>query len=100
MKMILVLVFFSTSLYAREVEVLMKSITFEPKVITIAVGDTVRWKNVAVTDHSASGPVFNTGLVPPKVISDPVLFSKAGTFSYNCKIHGNAMKGTIIVGAK
>ena len=100
MKLVLFLAIFSTSLYAREVEVKMKSISFEPKNIVLATGDSVKWDNVALTEHSATGANFDTGLVPPKGQSKAVTFNTVGTFPYNCKIHGKTMSGTITVGAK
>jgi plastocyanin len=100
MKMIFLCMFFSTGVYAKEVEVKMKSLSFDPKSVTISVGDSVKWENTAYTDHSASGEGFDTGLVPPKGESKPIVFSKAGTYPYNCKIHGKTMSGTVVVGAK
>jgi plastocyanin len=90
----------SSTVFAKEVEVQMKSISFAPKIVKIAVGDSIVWKNVSYTDHSATGGDFDTGLIKPKDHSKPIVFSKAGSFSYNCKIHGKTMSGAIEVDAK
>lgn len=100
MKFFLLCMIFSTNLFSRELEIKMKSMSYEPKSIVLAVGDSVKWKNMAYTDHSATGTGFDTGLVPSKGESKVIVFSKAGTFTYHCQVHGKAMTGTIIVGAK
>jgi plastocyanin len=100
MKYFFIFALFSTALWAKEFEVQMKSISFEPKTLEIAAGDTVKWNNISYTDHSATGESFDTGLVKSKAYSKPVVFSKAGSFSYNCKVHGKTMSGTIVVGDK
>jgi plastocyanin len=88
----------------------MKSISFEPKTLTIKVGDTVEWNNISYTQHSATSEapvainktgtqssVFDTGLVEPKKSSAKVKFEKPGTFKYHCSIHGRAMSAVIEV---
>jgi plastocyanin len=85
---------------AKEVEVQMKSISYAPKLTEVSVGDSVVWKNISYTEHSATGDNFDTGLVKPKNQSKRVVFSTAGTYPYHCKIHGKTMSGTIQVDAK
>lgn len=78
----------------------MRSISFFPKSLTIQEGQSVVWKNVSYTDHSASsddGKSFDTDMVPPKSSSKALLFSKAGRYSYHCKMHGRSMSALIIV---
>jgi plastocyanin len=103
MKLFLLSLFFTLSaqtVFAKEVEVQMKSISFSPKIVQISAGDSIVWKNVAYTEHSASGEHFDTGLVKPKDKSKAIVFSTPGTYAYNCKIHGKTMSGTIQVSAK
>ena len=71
-----------------------------PAVDTVAVGGTVTWTWTQAGTHgvrfddpsipssadlAASGSVFSTS------------FATAGTFTYDCSIHGPAMAGTIVV---
>lgn len=78
----------------------MKSISFDPKVLTIKAGDSVEWENKSYTEHSATSDsegVFDTGLTPPNKKTKAVLFSKAGTYPYHCSMHGKAMSAQIVV---
>ncbi len=85
------LVVFSGTAFASPAVVEMKSLGYDPKVLTIKVGDTVQWKNVAFTEHYATsddGKAFDVGPVAPKTASQPIAFPTAGEFKYHCKIHG------------
>lgn len=83
--------------------VTMKSMSFDPKKLVVRVGDTVAWSNGALTTHTATsddeGKTFDTGEVESEMTSKPVTFGRAGEFGYHCKIHGKAMRGTIVVKA-
>jgi plastocyanin len=70
---------------------------FSPTSVTIAVGDTVTWRNTGQAPHNATAddgsfktPDLNQGH------SASHTFTTAGTFSYICTIHPN-MKGTVRV---
>lgn len=84
-----------------EVEVTMTPSTFEPAMITIAVGTTVTWINTDSLVHtvtsgtrgSATGS-FDVTLSPGEVFSH--VFDEAGTFEYHCTLHPG-MDGTVIV---
>jgi plastocyanin len=93
----------SIAFAAQPAEVVMKSLSYEPKVLQVQVGQGVRWKNTAYTEHSATSddavPSFDTGLVEPGKISKEVIFKKVGQFHYHCSIHGKTMSGVINVGA-
>ncbi|RYZ89208.1 MAG: hypothetical protein EOP04_07420 [Proteobacteria bacterium] len=81
----------------------MRSITFQPKSLTIHEGQSIQWWNVSYTDHSATandGQSFDTNMVTPKNTSLPVLFSKPGKYTYHCKMHGRTMSGIVIVLSK
>jgi plastocyanin len=95
----------STAFAAQRVEIAMKSLSFDPKVKQIAIGQTVVWKNTALTDHTATAvenapagpPLFDTGIVHPGKSSSEIKFDKAGSFPYQCSIHGKTMSGVINV---
>jgi plastocyanin len=77
--------------------VTMGDLFFSPSSVTIAVGDTVTWRNTGQAPHNATAddgsfhtPTLNNGQ------SASHTFTQAGTFSYICTIHPQ-MKGTIRV---
>ncbi|MBC7531143.1 MAG: cupredoxin domain-containing protein [Oligoflexus sp.] len=82
----------------------MRSISFFPKSVTIAEGQSVVWKNVSYTDHSATSDdeakSFDTNMIVPKASGQPLVFAKAGRFPYHCKMHGRTMSAVIIVTSK
>jgi plastocyanin len=85
-------------------QVIMKSISFDPKSLEIKRGDTIEWLNRSYTEHSATseanGPSsdsFDTGLVKPQKISKKIGFPNAGTYQYHCSIHGKTMSGQVVV---
>ena len=86
---------------AQTITVKMKSLSYDPKELTIEVGDSVAWTNNAFSKHTATsddeGKTFDTGEVQPDATSNPVKFEKEGEFKYHCKIHGPSMSGTIVV---
>jgi len=73
--------------------------TENPAVDTIAVGGVVTWTWVGANNHS----VHSTG--SPSFTSSSIIasgtysftFNSAGTYQYNCAVHGNAMTGQIVV---
>jgi plastocyanin len=78
----------------------MKSLSFAPKTLTIKVGESVRWTNVAYMEHSATSDdkkTFDTGLIKKGKQSKTVVFATAGVFKYHCAIHQTAMTGVIEV---
>ena len=69
--------------------------------MTVLVGTSVTWINTDTVAHTAtadpsSGFQFNTGNIAPGATSQPIAFTKAGTFLYHCNIH-TTMHGTIAV---
>ena len=75
----------------------MGDLFFSPTSVTVAVGDTVTWRNTGQAPHNATAddgsfktPTLNNGQ------SASHTFTQAGTFSYICTIHPQ-MKGTIRV---
>jgi len=77
-------------------------LVFDPKVVTIKVGDTVKWVNNKAYPHNV---VFdgNEALSHKKLAQKPkaeleTTFNEAGEFSYYCSPHrGAGMQGKVIV---
>lgn len=85
-------------------------LTFEPAVVSVAAGDTVRWTNVATSvSHTATANSalarragFNSGTFPTQWLapgeSFEFTFTRAGEFPYHCIPHGElGMVGTVVV---
>ena len=74
-----------------------------PAVDTVAVGGSVTWTwtstgNVPHGIQSLGSPVFRNGTVLTGNGSTyRVTFSTAGTYQYDCLVHGTMMPGTIVV---
>jgi plastocyanin len=74
--------------------------SMNPAVDTIAVGATVTWtwsgtlphsvKSVGTPSFASSGTLTGSGTYA-------VTFATAGTYQYECAVHGQAMTGTIVV---
>ncbi len=81
------------------ITVKMKSLSYDPEVVTVQVGDSVQWTNNSLTKHTATSDegIFDTGEINPNESSKPVKFEKDGEFKYHCKIHGKTMSGTVVV---
>ena len=79
-----------------------KDFEFDPKTITVNVGDTIVWKNVGQRPHTvdADDGSFDSGTLQPGQ-EFSFTFSKAGTFPYYCEFHGakggSGMAGTVVV---
>ncbi len=80
----------------------VSSFKFEPKVLTVKVGTTVRWVNKGGRHTVAAddGSFTSTGLNEENAFFEHT-FKKAGKFPYHCSFHGDKggkdMAGTIIV---
>jgi hypothetical protein len=79
---------------------------FDPKTITVNMGDTVAWKIDGQNEHTvtADDGSFDSGdLKTGEKTSFSFTFAKAGTFAYHCKYHGGpggvGMSGTVVVQA-
>ncbi len=84
----------------------VKDNLFDPKTITVNVGDTINWKYAGQNEHTvtADDGSFESGdLKTGEKTSFSFTFTKAGTFAYHCKYHGGAggtgMSGTVEVKA-
>ena len=74
----------------------MKGIAFEPKQVTVHVGDTLEWANQDIVAHSATAKdkSWDVNVLPSK--SGRLVMKAAGTFDYICRYHPN-MTGEVIV---
>jgi LPXTG-motif cell wall-anchored protein len=83
--------------------VTIKDNLFDPKTITVNVGDTVMWMDQGQNEHTvtADDASFDSGdLKTGEKTSFAFTFSKAGTFAYHCKYHASlGMVGTVVVQA-
>jgi plastocyanin len=80
---------------ATEVE-MVKSYSFDPKVIEIEAGETVTWTNEDNFTHT----VQVQGQEDHKVErgeSVEITFDEPGTYDYVCTLHRHDMDGTVIV---
>lgn len=69
---------------------------YDPMNRTINVGDTVRWDNGGLVQHTSTSPAnWDSGVVSPGG-SYQVTFDQSGTFNYLCTIHPG-QTGTIVV---
>jgi plastocyanin len=75
----------------------IRSTGFSPKTVTIAGGDTVRWKNVDTVNHQvvANNGAFASGqIAPSKTYSKRI--DTPGTYNYHDALHPT-LKGTVKV---
>ena len=74
----------------------VKDFAFQPKTVTIRVGDTVTWANADTTTHTVtSNGNWDTGGFAPGT-SRSITFGTAGTYPYFCNLH-SIMFGTVVV---
>lgn len=70
---------------------------FLPILLTVPVGTTVTWVNNDGSNHNV---VFTDQVKSGRLRHDATYtrtFTAAGTYPYQCAIHGEMMKGTIVV---
>lgn len=80
-------------------DVTMRAVSFAPKELVVAVGDTVQWVNADIVRHNAVRPgLFDTGELRPgnKYVWVP---SDTGEVSYRCTIH-QRMRARVTVVAR
>jgi len=86
--------------FAATSAVTIQGFAYAPTPVTIHVGDTVTWTNRDAAQHSARFAGLGTGTpVLSQNQSGSLTFNSAGTFNYDCAVHGAAMQGTVIVQA-
>jgi plastocyanin len=71
---------------------------YNPATVSVPAGTTVNWTWKGTTGHSVT---FTSGITHDSGVKttggDSQLFSAAGTYTYECTVHGAAMSGTINV---
>ena len=74
--------------------------SYSPAIGSVAVGQTVSWKNADNLPHTATanGGSFDTGTIAPGATSAPIAMGTAGSFAYHCAIHPS-MTGSLTVTA-
>lgn len=87
---LITLAVFSTAAFSAEFVVEQKDKKFEPKTLSIKVGDTVEFRNMDPFNHNvfslSDGKTFDLGSYP-KGNSKKVTFDKAGIIEVECAIH-------------
>jgi amicyanin len=81
-----------------DVAVSMKNIAFDPKSVTVKVGQKVTWTNDEGVQHNVvaeKGEDFKSDLLSEGQTFS-YTFDKAGTVTYECTIHPG-MEGTVVV---
>ena len=81
------------------VRVKITDLAFSPTEIKVQPGDTVEWVNEDFIDHTATETSGEWDVAIPAEKTAQREFTRAGTFSYYCRIHPG-MTGTIHVIAK
>lgn len=73
--------------------------TQNPAVDTVAVGGTVTWTWVGVANHSVEStgsPSFTSSAIKTSG-TYAFTFNAAGTYTYDCAVHGASMTGVVVV---
>ncbi len=75
---------------------------FQPRVITITTGSSVRWINTGLHEHTStssasSSEVWDSGVLNPGMVFTHT-FNTPGVYDYHCNIH-SFMTGTVVVQA-
>lgn len=80
------------------VTVTIQNFVFMPTAITIDKGDIIRWTNLDSAPHSAVSiqPGFVTATLAQGQTTTTT-FDRPGTYEYLCGVHGQSMKGTVVV---
>ena len=77
-------------------EVVMRAVSFTPSELSVALGDTVVWRNADIVRHTAQRPeLFDTGELRSGQ-SYAWIPVDTGTYSYRCTIHPR-MRGRITI---
>lgn len=74
--------------------------SMNPAVDTITVGSTVTWTWTGALPHgvrSVGAPAFTGSETKTGSGTYVATFNTAGTYKYDCSVHGQAMTGTIVV---
>jgi plastocyanin len=80
-------------------EVWIQSMLFNPSLITVTEGTTIKWTNKDAVSHTVTSDagVFDSGVIGNNGTFS-YLFSTAGSYKYHCSIHP-LMTATVVVSA-
>ena len=84
----------------KEVNAIGMGGAFDPPMVAIKAGGSVRWTNSSGNIHNvtfADASIKASGVMSPGESFDTV-FARPGTYSYRCTFHPG-MEGTVVVGA-
>lgn len=84
----------------QDVTVAIADNSFTPSNATVAVGGTVTWEWSGEFPHSVVGEFAGEAVESETLTgsgSFSFTFEEAGTFDYQCGVHGEAMSGTVVV---
>jgi plastocyanin len=70
-------------------QVVMTGVAFEPRQLTLHVGDTIEWLNQDIVAHTATArdKSWDVNVLPGR--SGRMVMRSTGTFSYLCRYHPN-----------
>ena len=74
----------------KTVTVEIGNFVFNPTPVTVAVCDSVVWKNTHNQAHTSTGngdKSWNTGNIAPGASAAPIVFDKTGSLAYMCALH-------------
>lgn len=76
--------------------VAIRTMRYEPAVLRVAPGDTVRWTNLDLVPHTVTSlsRAFDSGNLPPDS-SWALVLGRGGTLDYSCLYHPS-MKGSVV----
>jgi hypothetical protein len=98
--LILGLFLLSGFVYGRQFDVEINNFAFSPSLLTINVGDTVKWTNKDNVAHTvtANGGAFNSGILSTNSVF-LMKFTASGSFDYHCTIHPDMIARIVVVGS-
>lgn len=88
----------TTEVDKKTMEIVLDDNRFEPKVLTVAPGTEVRWVNKGRHAHTVTADDGSWGsgeLAAGQGFSHT--FTRPGTYSYHCRVHPAAMRGSVTV---
>jgi plastocyanin len=85
--------------------VVMQNTSYQPNLVTIGAGETVRWENQDLTSHTVTsgnpddteaGSLFDSQTIPPGGAFAHT-FDHAGTYDYFCRFHPVEMQDAVVI---
>lgn len=89
----------ATTAQSGAVTIRVEDNAFAPESRTVPVGTEVTWQWAGSNPHSVVGTFAGAAVSSPTQNSGTFkfTFTSAGTFAYQCGVHGQTMSGTIVV---